>query len=248
MSLSVRKRQYLKTMGIQLWDARRQLPGEKTLTAALADNKETETLSVSENSPVALRDVVINKDPLEWKRLQQEVAQCTACDLHQTRTNTVFGIGDTTTKLMIIGEAPGQEEDKQGQPFVGRAGQLLTQMLHAIGFARETVFIANILKCRPPNNRDPRVEEVIHCADFLKRQIQWIQPKVILSVGRISAHNLLQKTETIGKLRGKVHQHPEFNIPVIVTYHPAYLLRSPQEKIKSWNDLVLVKRILQDSV
>ena len=249
MSLSVRKKQYLKNMGIQIWDARFQLPGEKTFSNADVESVVSKSLPVNEY-PVVIQSPSIakHKNPEEWKSLQQEVAHCTTCDLHLTRMNTVFGVGDTTTDLMIIGEAPGQEEDRQGQPFVGRAGQLLTQMLMAIGFTREKVFIANILKCRPPNNRDPQVDEVVHCAGFLKRQIEWIQPKLILSVGRISAHNLLQKTEAIGKLRGKVYQHPEFGIPVIVTYHPAYLLRSPQEKIKSWNDLVLAKRILQDTV
>ncbi|MDX1812787.1 MAG: uracil-DNA glycosylase [Gammaproteobacteria bacterium] len=240
MALSNRKKQYLKTMGIPVWSAHRVLPGEKTQAVTQAGEEVLESLPEHVESPGKSKDIN------EWKRIQQEVSICTACDLHQTRTNTVFGVGNNNTELMIIGEAPGQDEDRQGEPFVGKAGQLLNQMLLSVGFSRESVFIANILKCRPPNNRDPRVEEVMKCADFLKRQIEWIRPKMILSVGRISAHNLLKTEETIGRLRGKVHHLTELDIPVIVTYHPAYLLRSPAEKAKSWRDLVIARRILEN--
>ena len=143
--------------------------------------------------------------------------------------------------LVFVGEAPGADEDRQGEPFVGPAGQLLTQMLRAIGLDRETVFIANTLKCRPPENRDPAAAEVASCLPFLQRQIQLVQPKLILVVGRIAAHNLLNVDAPIGKLRGQVHHYGEQQIPVVVTYHPAYLLRSPAQKRESWADLLLVQ-------
>ena len=149
----------------------------------------------------------------------------------------MFGVGDKNADWLVIGEAPGKDEDLQGEPFVGRAGQLLNAMLLAAGLQREQVYIANILKCRPPNNRDPRPEEVVRCEPYLLRQIALIQPKLILAVGRIAAQNLLKTETPIGKLRGKVHLLGNTGIPVIATYHPAYLLRSPQEKRKAWQDL-----------
>ena len=234
MVISSRKKQYLKAMGIPVWNARRELPGAK---------QPAEVTDI-EIEHVAIADAAThNRDENEWRRIQQEVSICTACDLHQSRTNTVFGVGDNTADWMIIGEAPGQDEDRQGEPFVGRAGQLLNQMLLSVGLSREKVFIANILKCRPPNNRDPRPEEVASCADFLLRQIQWIKPKLILSVGRVSAQNLLNRKDAIGRLRGKVYEHPETGIPLVVTYHPAYLLRSPTEKSKVWQDLVMARKL-----
>jgi DNA polymerase len=145
---------------------------------------------------------------------------------------------------MIIGEAPGADEDKQGEPFVGKAGQLLNAMLHALGLKRQQVYVANVLKCRPPNNRDPQPQEVAACEAFLKRQIALVQPKVILVVGRIAAQNLLKVETPIGKLRGTVHKL-DGNIPVVVTYHPAYLLRSPSEKRKSWADLCLARNVIE---
>jgi DNA polymerase len=160
----------------------------------------------------------------------------------------VFGVGNTQADLLVIGEAPGADEDRQGEPFVGRAGQLLNAMLLATGFKREQVFIANILKCRPPNNRDPRPEEALRCEPFLLRQIELIQPKVILSAGRISAQNLLKTDIAVGKLRGRVHRFGERQIPLVVTYHPAYLLRSPEQKGKSWDDLQLVLSLLRGTL
>lgn len=179
----------------------------------------------------------------DWTRLEAEVTGCMACTLHETRTQTVFGVGNREADWMIVGEAPGAEEDRRGEPFVGRAGKLLDSMLRAAGFAREDVFIANILKCRPPDNRDPRPEEAAACSGYLRRQIEWIAPKLILCVGRIAAQNLLATTESTGKLRGRVHHHPDTGTPVIVTYHPAYLLRSPREKRKAWEDLKLAMRL-----
>ena len=177
-----------------------------------------------------------------------EVAGCTRCGLHKERTQTVFGVGDLDANLLIIGEAPGAEEDRVGEPFVGRAGKLLNSMLRAIGLSREQVYIANMLKCRPPGNRDPSVEEVAQCAAFLDRQIDMIKPSLILAVGRIAAQNLLQQTTPIGKMRGQRYTYGEKQTPLIVTYHPAYLLRSPREKRKAWADLMLAKQLLGDSM
>jgi len=170
-----------------------------------------------------------------WKDLQHQVSLCRACSLCETRTQTVFGVGNKQATWMLIGEAPGQNEDLQGEPFVGKAGQLLTEMLRAIGLKREEVYIANMLKCRPPNNRDPESEEVAACNRFLQRQIELLQPKIILAVGRIAAQNLLKTQQPLAKLRGVRHQLD--GIPLIVIHHPAYLLRSLLEKAKAWSDL-----------
>ena len=178
---------------------------------------------------------------LDWPELRDCVANCTRCELSASRTNTVFGVGNTEADWLIIGEAPGAEEDRRGEPFVGRAGQLLDQMLLAIGQSRESVFIANILKCRPPNNRDPKPSEAAACRDYLERQIELIQPRIILAVGKIAAQNLLGSDDPVGRMRGRPH---ELNgIPLVVTYHPAYLLRSPSQKNKSWSDLCLATRL-----
>lgn len=174
---------------------------------------------------------------LDWDGLAGRVSACDKCILSKTRTNTVFGVGNQTADLMIIGEAPGADEDRQGEPFVGRAGQLLTAMLGAIGFSREQVYIANILKCRPPGNRNPHVDEVAACQSYLNRQIALIEPKIILSVGGVSAHNLLHTDESVGRLRRQTHKYGVNNTPLMVTYHPAYLLRRPEEKAKVWEDL-----------
>ena len=183
---------------------------------------------------------------LDWDGLREKVRNCRACGLRDGCTQTVFGVGNTAADLLIIGEAPGADEDRQGEPFVGRAGQLLNAMLLAMGFKREQVFIANILKCRPPNNRDPRPEEALKCEPFLLRQIELIQPRVILSAGRISAQHLLKTEIPVGRLRGRVHSYGERRIPLVVTYHPAYLLRSPEQKAKTWDDLQLVLSILRE--
>ncbi|HEY3646016.1 MAG TPA: uracil-DNA glycosylase [Gammaproteobacteria bacterium] len=174
---------------------------------------------------------------MDWSALKAAVSSCTICGLRAGCTQTVFGVGDESAKWMIVGEAPGADEDRQGEPFVGRAGQLLNSMIGAMGMKREQVYIANILKCRPPNNRDPKPEEAELCRPHLERQIALIKPRLILAVGRIAAQNLLHTDVTIGRLRGTVHRLGE--TPVVVTYHPAYLLRSPGEKRKSWDDLKL---------
>lgn len=180
---------------------------------------------------------------MDWAQLEQTVAACQLCPLSQTRTQTVFGIGTQRAELLIIGEAPGEQEDKTGQPFVGPAGKLLDNMLRAIGLTRtQHVYIANVLKCRPPANRDPSPDEIAHCSAYLRRQVALIQPKVILLLGRFSAQTLLETTITIGKLRGQIHHYQD--VPAVVTYHPAYLLRSPAEKAKAWADLNMVRTLL----
>lgn len=184
--------------------------------------------------------------PDSLNALQTTVSQCVACPLHQGRTQTVFGVGNEQAELMVIGEAPGFYEDQRGEPFVGPAGQLLTAMLKAIKFERSDVYIANILKCRPPNNRDPLPEEVSQCTPFLLEQINFIKPKVILAVGRIASHYLLNTKASLDSLRGKLYEYGERKTPLIVTYHPAYLLRNPADKRKAWVDLQFVQKTLAD--
>jgi uracil-DNA glycosylase family 4 len=197
--------------------------------------------------PAGPPDAPAPADPaaLGWEALAAAVHGCRRCELCESRTQAVFGVGDRRARLMIVGEAPGAEEDRQGEPFVGRAGRLLNAMLRAVGLDRERVFIANILKCRPPGNRDPQPAEVAQCMPYLRRQIELISPALILCVGRIAAQNLLATDTPIGRLRGSLHRL-ETGVPVIVTYHPAYLLRSPGEKRKAWEDLKLVIGTLGD--
>jgi uracil-DNA glycosylase family 4 len=174
---------------------------------------------------------------MDWDRLQQAVASCRACGLCERRTQTVFGVGDRNADLMLVGEGPGQEEDRRGEPFVGRAGQLLNRMLAAANLRREQVFIANIVKCRPPNNRNPLPEEAAACLPYLARQIELVQPRLLVSLGGVSASNLLDTTDSVGRLRGSVHHYGPRRTPLLVTYHPSYYLRSPADKAKGWQDL-----------
>ncbi|WP_316149926.1 uracil-DNA glycosylase [Cupriavidus sp. BIC8F] len=179
---------------------------------------------------------------MEWPALDAAVAGCTACGLCQNRTNTVFGVGDRQAEWMLVGEAPGENEDLQGEPFVGQAGKLLDNMLGSLGLARgRNVFIANVLKCRPPGNRNPEPEEVAQCEPFLRRQIALVKPRVIVVLGRFAAQSLLCTTTPIGKLRGTVHTYQ--GIPVVVTYHPAYLLRTLTDKARAWEDLCLAREV-----
>ena len=215
------REQYLEAMGIPVWVLRDAADPEQD-----ADE--------------------VRSDDADWTELQEAVSSCTKCDLHRGRTQTVFGVGSQTADLLIIGEAPGAEEDRRGEPFVGRAGQLLNAMLAAIHLAREDVYIANILKCRPPDNRDPKGEEAATCTPYLQRQIDLLQPRVILALGRIAAQWLLQSNAPIGRLRGRAFEYGSHSTPMVVSYHPAYLLRSPLQKSRSWDDLKLVKRLLRD--
>jgi uracil-DNA glycosylase len=222
-SMDSRRVAYLKALDVDVWERRDLARPEPVATAA----PQSAALS-------------------GWAELERAVRTCTLCPLHQTRTQSVFGVGNRNAQWMVIGEAPGADEDRQGEPFVGRAGQLLNSMLKAIGLKREQVFIANILKSRPPNNRDPRPEEVRACIPYLFRQIELVNPKLILCVGRIAAQTLLETDTPIGKLRGQLHRIAG-NRPMVVTYHPAYLLRSPGEKRKSWSDLLLAMRTFEQA-
>lgn len=178
-----------------------------------------------------------------WSDLAAEVAACTRCPLHQGRTQTVFGTGSHQADWLFVGEAPGRDEDRQGEPFVGRAGQLLNAMLAALTLDRDGVYIANVVKCRPPQNRDPQPDESHACEDYLVRQIQLLRPAIIVALGRIAAQHLLRTDAPLGHLRGHAHDYParEYTVPLVVTYHPAYLLRKPQDKAKTWADLLLAR-------
>lgn len=184
---------------------------------------------------------------MDWDQLKQSVSQCTLCPLHQTRTNTVFGVGDEHADWLFIGEGPGAREDELGEPFVGQAGKLLDQMLAAIGLKRgDRVYIANIVKCRPPNNRNPSTAEAKQCEPYLSRQIAMIKPKLIVALGKVAAQNLLNNDDSIASLRGKIHDY--HSTPLIVTYHPAYLLRSLPEKAKAWKDLCFANATMQSLI
>jgi len=177
---------------------------------------------------------------LDWDALAERVATCTRCRLCEKRTNTVFGVGDRAAQWMLIGEAPGENEDRLGEPFVGQAGKLLDNMLRALSLARgENVYIANVIKCRPPGNRNPEPDEVARCEPYLQRQVALVKPKIIVALGRFAAQSLLKTDGSIASLRGRVHQYE--GVPVIVSYHPAYLLRSLHDKSKAWADLCLAR-------
>jgi uracil-DNA glycosylase family 4 len=193
----------------------------------------------------AMESAPVEAKPAEpgWIEIKQAVPACTACGLHKSRAQTVFGVGDENADWMLIGEAPGAEEDRLGEPFVGQAGKLLDNMLAAIGLKRgENVYIANVLKCRPPGNRNPEPEEIEKCTPFLKRQIALIQPKLIIAMGRFAAQTLLASDATIASMRGRVYRYE--GVPLIVTYHPAYLLRNLPDKAKAWADLVFARKTM----
>ncbi|NJD30488.1 MAG: uracil-DNA glycosylase [Gammaproteobacteria bacterium] len=227
MALDPRHAAYLDALGVDVY-VRRDLPAPP-VTPAVGSGPEAST---GEGAT------------LGWDALRQAVAACTRCELHATRIQTVFGVGDVNARWMFIGEAPGADEDRQGEPFVGRAGQLLTSMIKALGLRREDVYIANVLKCRPPGNRDPRPEEARACRDYLERQIELVNPALIVAVGRIAAQNLLATDTPLARLRNRVHALGAKRRPLLVTYHPAYLLRSPGEKRKAWQDLLFARELL----
>lgn len=228
-------------------------PARATTTLAAATAAVQDTLADS-----VLAERAAHIATLGWGPLQDAVASCTACGLCESRRQTVFGVGHAQADWMVVGEAPGEQEDLAGEPFVGPAGQLLDQMLRAVGQSRRApsdegreddqagdpsrrVFIANTLKCRPPRNRNPEPDEMARCEPFLKRQVALVQPKLILLMGRFAVKQLLKSDDAIGKLRGRVHRYE--GIPVIVTYHPAYLLRNLPEKAKAWEDLCLAQAV-----
>ncbi|HEX3836135.1 MAG TPA: uracil-DNA glycosylase [Steroidobacteraceae bacterium] len=218
---AIRRHHYLAALGIEEWLPRVRPAAPQVAAAPVL--------------PVAA-----------WDQLSDEVARCTRCDLHRTRTRAVLGVGDRHAQWLVVGEAPGAEEDRQGEPFVGRAGQLLDAMLRAIGLARgHNVYIANILKSRPPGNRDPAAEEVAACLPYLERQIELIRPRLILAVGRIAMQNLLGTQAPLGRMRGQVFEFGALKTALVVTYHPAYLLRKPEDKRKTWEDLKFARGVFE---
>jgi DNA polymerase len=249
----IRRRQYLDAMGVQVWESRVRpaAPEHGQAPAAGSPQARAPQPAIAGPSPGVMPDITgqahaelaADVQHMGWESLAQAVQTCRGCSLHTTRNQTVFGTGNRQAQWLFVGEAPGADEDRQGEPFVGRAGQLLNAMLHALGLTREAVYIANVLKCRPPENRDPRPEEAGQCEPYLVRQIQLIRPRVIVALGRHAAHSLLKSDASLASLRGRAHQY--HGIPLVVTYHPAYLLRTPGDKRKAWQDLRLAHSILQ---
>ena len=186
---------------------------------------------------------LIHQNDPELQRFFHEINHCGKCDLHKSRTHFVFGMGNPHADILFVGEAPGRDEDLKGLPFVGKAGKLLEKMLHALHMHREDIYIANVLKCRPPGNRDPLPDEVVQCEPYLKKQIDMIAPKVIVGLGRISAQVLLKTSDSLTRMRNKTHSYQ--GIPFLVTYHPAALLRNPRWKRESWQDLLKIKSLLK---
>jgi DNA polymerase len=186
---------------------------------------------------------VIQDKPAALKAIREDIGDCTLCRLHKGRTNLVFGVGNVNADLMFVGEGPGADEDAQGEPFVGRAGQLLNNMISAMGLKREDVYIANVVKCRPPGNRTPEKDECDVCSPFLLRQIEVIRPKVIVALGAVAAKNLLAMNDSMANLRGRWYDFK--NSRLLVTYHPAYLLRDPRQKKETWKDLQMVMKYLE---
>ncbi|ABM93265.1 uracil-DNA glycosylase [Methylibium petroleiphilum] len=246
----------LAEMGIRVWQA------PAAAASPVIDAKVEAAVSpvaAASPAPVVPRVAVArgarpeDVEAMDWPTLRAAVAGCTACGLCRGRTNTVFGVGHTQAHWMVVGEAPGEQEDRLGEPFVGKAGQLLDHMLQALGLTRraegeglqpaQQVYIANVLKCRPPMNRNPQPEEVAQCEPYLARQVALLQPRLILAMGRFAVQSLLQTGEPIGRLRGRIHQYQ--GVPAIVTYHPAYLLRNPADKAKAWDDLCLAREVMR---
>jgi DNA polymerase len=236
----------LREMGIRLWHPP---PSESDAAVSIQEAVVVETAE-RPSAVVAATPSLGDFATLGWDELREAVVACTACGLCKGRRQTVFGVGHQRAHWMIVGEAPGEQEDIQGEPFVGKSGQLLDNMLRAIGLGRaelqgvesdaaaaRQVYIANTIKCRPPGNRNPEPDELARCEPFLIRQLQLVQPKIILAMGRFAVQSLLRSSDPIGRLRGRVHQYQ--GVPLIVTYHPAYLLRNPEEKAKAWDDLCL---------
>jgi uracil-DNA glycosylase len=245
MRWSERQTAMLREMGVRLWvptedETPAPAPAQAAVAEAPAAVPAARVLSAAPTS---------NVSTLAWPALREAVAACTACKLCESRRQTVFGVGNPRAHWMIVGEAPGEQEDRQGEPFVGKSGQLLDSMLRAIALTRgeaepaRQVFIANTLKCRPPGNRNPEPDELAKCEPFLIRQIQLVQPKIILAMGAFAVQSLLRSSEPVGRLRGRVHHYQ--GVPLIVTYHPAYLLRNPADKAKAWDDLCLAVETFQ---
>ncbi|MBS0497697.1 MAG: uracil-DNA glycosylase [Gammaproteobacteria bacterium] len=244
--MNPRRRQILKELNLlPVWRLKSDAAQQNTLPTLPAPPEVATGKSLFSSAPEkdAAQPPV---SQMNWDQLKAAVSQCVACPLSQTRTQTVFGVGDQNADWLFVGEGPGAREDEIGEPFVGQAGKLLDQMLTAIQLKRgEGVYIANIVKCRPPNNRNPALSEAQQCAPFLTRQIALIKPKLIVALGKVAAQNLLNRDDSISSLRGKVHSYS--GIPLIVTYHPAYLLRSLPDKAKAWKDLCFARSIILSS-
>jgi uracil-DNA glycosylase len=239
-----RRAQYLQALGIDIWRSR---AAPRVLAADVGPAPDELGRAPAEALARAPEEEQSAAPPEAWEALRRAVRECTKCPLHRTRTQAVFGVGNERAEWLVVGEAPGAEEDRRGEPFVGRAGQLLDAMLKAIGLARgRNVYIANVLKSRPPGNRDPKPEEVASCLPYLARQIELIRPVLILAVGRVAAQNLLATDLPLGRLRGRVHSFGPLNSPLIVTYHPAYLLRTPADKRKAWEDLKFARSVFRE--
>ena len=266
MGWTERQLAMLREIGIRLWvppaDAppaataiggparpkTRARPDPARAVATTRRARETTAAPATPPAAVATHQRVAGVESMDWPALREAVENCTACRLCEGRRNTVFGVGNEHAHWMIVGEAPGEQEDLQGEPFVGKAGQLLDNMLRAIGLTRENapperqVFIANTLKCRPPGNRNPQLDELAQCEPFLIRQVALVQPRIIVAMGRFAVQSLLRSSDPIGRLRGRVHRY--HGVPLIVTYHPAYLLRNPVDKARAWEDLCLALDVL----
>ncbi len=263
LNLDARQRAMLAEMNVRVWAPRAETPAPVPASAApqrqappvgdsppparpvpvAAAAAQTAAPAPQGRPAAGLRPRPAGIESMDWPALREAVAGCHACKLCNGRRNTVFGVGDERADWLILGEAPGENEDRQGEPFVGQAGKLLDNMLRALGLDRHhKVYIANVLKCRPPGNRNPEVEEVAQCEPYLKRQVELLQPRIILAMGRFAVQSLLQTTEPIGRLRGRAHQY--HGVPVIVTYHPAYLLRNLPDKAKAWADLCLAQELM----
>jgi DNA polymerase len=231
------RRAYLEALDIAVWEPR----------CAPAPSTRPETPSISSaampGAAAPALDAPADAGALDWEPLARTVAACRRCGLHATRTQTVFGVGNRAAQWLFIGEAPGADEDRQGEPFVGRAGQLLNAMIEALGLKREEVYIANVLKCRPPGNRDPQSNEVECCEPYLVRQIELIRPRLIVALGRHAAHSLLKTEAPLSRLRGQRLSYR--GTPLVVTFHPAYLLRNPADKRRAWDDLCLARGIVE---
>jgi len=234
--------------GGQALPKNRARPDPARAVATTRRARETTAAPATRPAAVATHQRVAGVESMDWPALREAVENCTACRLCEGRRNTVFGVGNEHAHWMIVGEAPGEQEDLQGEPFVGKAGQLLDNMLRAIGLTRENapperqVFIANTLKCRPPGNRNPQPDELAQCEPFLIRQVALVQPRIIVAMGRFAVQSLLRSSDPIGRLRGRVHRY--HGVPLIVTYHPAYLLRNPVDKARAWEDLCLALDVL----
>lgn len=271
LSLDARQRAMLAEMGVKVWGPEVPIPshpagvqddappgplreGKAAVVAAAPVVRPGPGSAAPALVPVSAHGLSADIAAMDWEALEQAVAGCQACGLCKSRKNTVFGVGDRQARWLVVGEAPGENEDLQGEPFVGQAGQLLDNMLKALGLSRrasgeQAVYIANVLKCRPPANRNPQPDEVLQCEPYLRRQVALLRPQIILALGRFAAQSLLQHSVPdvasvpLGKLRGRVHYYE--GAPVIVSYHPAYLLRTPQDKAKAWADLCLAQAVLR---